>query len=53
MYSGKKNVMIIYRYNEETSKYNDEFKIIMDIFKQSQTRVYDIEESVRILQSSK
>ena len=50
MYNKKNNVMIIYRYNEEISKYNDEFKIIMDIFKQSQICVYDIEEGVRMLQ---
>lgn len=50
MYNSKNNVMIIYRYNEELSKYTDEFKIIMDIFKKSQTQVYDIEEGMRVLQ---
>lgn len=53
MQENEKKVMIIYRYNEETSKYNQEFKIIMDIFARSKTSVYDIEEGVRILQGRK
>ena len=52
MYNKRNNVMIIYRYNEELSKYNDEFEIIMKIFKESQIRIYDIEEGMRILQGA-
>lgn len=51
MNSNEKRVMIIYRYNEEVSQYNNEFNIIMNIFKRSNIRVYDIEEGVRILQN--
>ena len=46
----EKEVFIIYRYNEEVSRYHEEFKIIMDIFGKSNVKVYDIEESVRVLQ---
>lgn len=48
----KYKLIIIYRYTEEESKYKDEFKIIMNIFNRSNTRVYDIEEGMRILQSA-
>lgn len=50
MQDNEEKVIIIYRYNEEISKYNDEFKIIMNIFEKAKTRVYDIEEGMRILQ---
>lgn len=50
MQEEKKNVFIIYRYNEENSKYNKEFKIIMDIFKKANVRAYDIDDGVRMLQ---
>ncbi len=53
MQSSDKNVMIIYRYNEEKLHYNYEFKIIMDIFDKSKTKIYDIDEGVRVLQSNK
>lgn len=45
-----KQIIIIYRYNEEHSKYNNEFKIIMDIFRKANAHIYDIEEGMRILQ---
>lgn len=48
----EQKLVIFYRYNEECSKYNDEFKVIMDIFNKSQTRVYDIEEGMRMLQGA-
>lgn len=46
----EKKVVIIYRYNEESSKYNKEFRIIMDIFNKSKAYVYGIEEGMRMLQ---
>lgn len=46
-----KKVVIIYRYNEEQSKYNKEFKIIMDIFNKSNAYVYGIEEGMKVFQS--
>lgn len=46
----EKKVIIIYRYNEESSKYNKEFKIIMDIFNKSKATVYGIEDGMRMLQ---
>lgn len=52
MHDDKNKLIIIYRYTEEYSKYNDEFKIIMDIFNKANTRVYDIEEGMRMLQSA-
>lgn len=52
MQDDKKKLIIIYRYTEESSKYNEEFKIIMDIFRKSNTRVYDIEDGMRMLQSA-
>lgn len=50
MQESEKKVIIIYRYNEENSRFQKEFKIIMDIFKKSKAQVYDIEEGMRILQ---
>lgn len=51
MQETEKKIIIIYRYNEEHSKYNKEFNIIMDILKKSKAYVYDIEEGMRMLQS--
>lgn len=50
IYNGKQKVMIIYRYNEEASRFNEEFGIIMDIFKASSIQTYEIEEGMRVLQ---
>lgn len=52
MQDEQKKLIIIYRYAEECSKYNDEFKIIMDIFNKSNTQVYDIEDGMKILQNA-
>ena len=46
----KMQTVIIYRYNEEYSKYNNEFKIIMDIFNKSNAKVYDIEDAIQEIQ---
>lgn len=51
MQENDRKIIIIYRYNEEKSKYNREFNIIMDILKKSTAQVYDIEEGMRIMQS--
>lgn len=51
MQDNEKKLIIIYRYTEEHSKYNEEFKIIMDIFNKSNTRIYDIEDGMRMLQN--
>lgn len=50
MHEDEKKVIIIYRYNEEHSRYNKEFKIIMDILKKSKADVYDIEEGMQVMQ---
>ncbi|MBP3338532.1 MAG: DUF3037 domain-containing protein [Lachnospiraceae bacterium] len=49
MQDNDNKIVIIYRYNEEISKYNKEFNIIMDIFKKAQTKIYNIEEGVNFL----
>lgn len=50
MFNDDKKAVIIYRYSESEPKYNNEFKIILDIFAKSKTLVYDIEEGVQFLQ---
>jgi len=52
MQDEERKLIIIYRYAEECSKYNEEFKIIMDIFNKSNAQVYDIEDGMRILQDA-
>ena len=51
MFGDASKMMIIYRYNDLDSKYNEEFEIIMDIFKKSKAKIYDIEEGIQYLQA--
>ena len=51
MFGDNKKTIIIYRYNDINSKYSSEFKIIMDIFKNAQAQVYDIEQGMHFLQN--
>lgn len=52
MFGDDKKSIIIYRYNDINSKYSTEFKIIMNIFKNAQANVYDIEEEMQFLQNT-
>ncbi|MDD6441828.1 MAG: DUF3037 domain-containing protein [bacterium] len=52
MFGDDKKSIIIYRYNDINSKYSTEFKIIMNIFKNAQANVYDIEEGMQFLQNT-
>lgn len=43
--------IIIYRYTDDNQKYNNEFRIIMDIFEKANAKIFDIDSGLDILQS--
>ena len=51
MFSNDKKSIIIYRYNDSSSKYSSEFRVIMDIFKKAKANIYDIEDGMQLLQN--
>ena len=51
MHSENKKTIIIYRYNDADKKYNNEFQIILDIFKKANAKIYDMEAGIQLLQS--
>ena len=53
MYGDKKKDIIIYRYNDNVSKYSEEFQVIMKIFEMAKANIYDIEEGMQLLQEYK
>lgn len=51
MFGDSKKTIIIYRYDDSLSKYTEEFKIIMNIFRKAKANIYDIEEGMELIQS--
>lgn len=49
--SSDKDLLILYRYNDETRTNNQEFNIIMDILNDSGAQVMDIEKGMALVQS--
>lgn len=50
MFGDEKRTIIIYRYNNVSSKYSRDFQTIMRIFQQANASVYDIDEGIQFLQ---
>ena len=53
MHEVNKKFIIIYRYNDYNKRYKEEFNIIMNIFKEANAKIYDMEDGIQVLQSFK